>query len=210
MPDAIDQISKGEVSIAYLTPVAYINSHNRAATRLVAKTVTDKRSTFRLMIVVREDSPIKNVEDLKGKLFAFGDKAALLQRAVVADVMPLNQLGAYKFIGHYDNIAQGVMNGDFDAGILKDTTAYAWREKGLRILYESPDLPPYNIAVSANVDDQLFKQIQQAFLKLDVNDPKQREVIHSLDKHYDGFAPTSDQEYDVVRRLIAPFVKAKH
>jgi phosphonate transport system substrate-binding protein len=124
--------------------------------------------------------------------------------------MPLNQLGAYKFIGHYDNIAQGVMNGDFDAGILKDTTAYAWREKGLRILYESPDLPPYNIAVSANVDDQLFKQIQQAFLKLDVNDPKQREVIHSLDKHYDGFAPTSDQEYDVVRRLIAPFVKAKH
>jgi phosphonate transport system substrate-binding protein len=206
MPDAIEQVSKGQVELAYLTPVAYIESHAQSGTRLVVKTVTKNSPSFRLMIVVRENSPIKRVADLKGKSFAFGDKAAILQRAVVVEAgMPLEQLGGYKFIGHYDNIARGVMSGDFDAGIVKDTTAYAWTGKGLRILHQSADLPPYNIAASAWVDDKLLKQLQQAFLKLDINNPQHQPVIQALDKQYDGFAVTSDKEYNVVRHLIAPF-----
>lgn len=206
MPDAIEQVSKGEVELAYLTPVAYIESHAQSGTRLVVKTITKNSPSFRLMIVVPENSPIKRVEDLKGKSFAFGDKAAILQRAVVVEAgMPLEQLGGYKFIGHYDNIARGVMSGDFDAGIVKDTTAYAWKGKGLRILHQSADLPPYNISVSAGVDAKLLKQLQEAFLKLDINNPQHQPVIQALDKQYDGFAATSDKEYDVVRHLIAPF-----
>lgn len=206
MPAAIDDVSRGDVEITYLTPVAYIDSHARGNARVVAKTVTNGKSSFRLMIVVREDSPIRRIEDLKGKSFAFGDKAALLQRAVVVGAgMPLEKLKEYQFLGHYDNIARGVNSGDFDAGILKDTTAFKWQGRGLRILYSSPDLPPYNIAVSSKVDDKLFAQIRQAFLGLDINNPKHRDVIQALDKDYDGFAPTSDQEYSVVRRLIAPF-----
>lgn len=206
MAAAIDDVARGEVDITYLTPVAYIDSHARGSTRVVAKTVTHGKSSFRLMIVVREDSPIRRVQDLKGKTFAFGDKAALLQRAVVVGAgMPLERLTEYQFLGHYDNIARGVSSGDFDAGILKDTTAFKWQRRGLRILYSSPELPPYNIAVSSKVDDKLFAQIQQAFLRLDINNPKHRRVIEALDKDYDGFAPTSDQEYGVVRKLIAPF-----
>jgi len=30
-------------------------------------------------------------------------------------------------------------------------------------------------------------------------------VIKAVDKKYDGFAATSDAEYDVVRKLVAPF-----
>ncbi len=64
-----------------------------------------------------------------------------------------------------------------DAGILKNTMAYQWQGRGLRILYASPALPPYNIAARAD-----------------------------LDPRYDGFVAATDQEYDVVRRLIAPFM----
>jgi phosphonate transport system substrate-binding protein len=206
MAAAIDDVSRGEVEIAYLTPVAYIDSHARGGTRVMVKTVTHGRSSFRLMIVVRENSPIRRVEDLKGKSFAFGDKAALLQRAVVVGAgMPLEKLREYQFLGHYDNIARGVYSGDFDAGILKDTTAFKWQGRGLRILYSSPELPPYNIAVSTKVDAKLFAQLQRAFLSLDINNPEHRRVIQALDKDYDGFAPTSDEEYSVVRKLIAPF-----
>ena len=208
MPGAISDVSSGQVELAYLTPVAYIKSHDKGSTRLIAKMVTKGRASFKLMIVVKEDSPIKSVADLKGKSFAFGDKAALLQRAVVVGSgLKLEDLGSYKFLGHYDNIVRAVLHGEYDAGILKDTKAYQWEGKGIRIIYASSDLPPYNIAASSNVDDELLVKLQAAFFALDPENEDHKKVIKALDKKYDGFVKTSDAEYDVVRKLIAPFSK---
>lgn len=210
MGEAINNTAKGSVDIAYLTPVAYLKAHKKGKARLVAKTVTNGKASFQLMIVVKKDSPYKTVQDLVGKSFAFGDKRALLQRAVVVGSgIKLEQFGDYKFIGHYDNIARAVSNEDFDAGILKDTTALKWQDKGLRILYSSPDLPPYNITASSNVDDATLARIKAAFLELDGKNPEHLKIIKSVDKKYDGFADTSDKEYDVVRKLIAPFNKSQ-
>lgn len=210
MSAAIDEVSKGSVELAYLTPVAYLKAHDKGNAQLVAKMVTNNKATFQLMVVVRENSSIKHVQDLKGRTFAFGDKAALLQRAVVVGAgMPLESLGEYKFIGHYDNIAKGVANGDFDAGILKDTMAHDWQNRGLRILHSSPPLPPYNIVASSKLDAKLLKQVQQAFLSLDIRNPEHRKVVQALDDEYGGFAPASDSDYDVVRQLIAPFEKKR-
>lgn len=210
MGAAITDTAQGKVDLAYLTPVAYLKAHEQGNSHLIAKTITDGKGSFQLMIVVKENSPIKTVQDLPGKSFAFGDKAALLQQAaVVGSGIKLEQFSDYKFLGHYDNIARAVMNGDFDAGILKDTMAFKWKGKGLRIIYSSPDLPPYNITASKKVDEKLLKKLRQAFLKLDGKSPAHRKIIKALDNKYDGFAPTSDSEYDVVRQLIKPFAHKK-
>ncbi|MBW1803851.1 MAG: phosphate/phosphite/phosphonate ABC transporter substrate-binding protein [Deltaproteobacteria bacterium] len=206
MGAAINEAAKGTVDIAYLTPVAYLRAHEKGNAQLIAKTVTNGKASFKLMIVVKESSPIKSVKDLQDKSFAFGDERALLQRAVVVGAgINLNQFKEYRFIGHYDNIARAVMNDDFDAGILKDTMAYKWQGKGLRILHASPALPPYNIVASKNVSKELLKELKQVFLSLNKNNPIHLKVIKSIDKKYDGFAATSDNEYDVVRKLVAPF-----
>lgn len=208
MGAAIKEVADKKVDLAYLTPVAYLKAHKRGGARLVAKTVTKGKASFQLMIVVKEDSPIKSVEDLKGKRFAFGDKRALLQRAAVVGAgAKMEDFSEYQFIGHYDNIARAVMNGDFDAGILKDTMAFQWEGKGLRILKASPDLPPYNIAARGDIDDETLAELQKAFLELDPKNPDHLKVIKAVDKKYDGFAATSDAEYDVVRELIKPFNK---
>lgn len=206
MGAAINEISNSTVDIAYLTPVAYLKAHEKGGVELIAKTITDGEASFRLMIVVKADSPIKTVADLAGRSFAFGDKKALLQQAVVVGAgLPLEKLGSYQFIGHYDNIANAVMHGDFDAGILKDTTAFKWESKGLRILHSSADLPPYNIVASKSVSKELKEKIKKAFLDLSSKNPQHINIIKALDNEYDGFAATSDAEYDVVRKLIKPF-----
>ena len=208
MGAAINDTASGKVDLAYLTPVAYLKAHSKGNAQLIAKTVTNGKASFQLMIVVKEDSPIKTVKDLVGKSFAFGDKKALLQRAVVnASGIKLEEFSEYKHIGHYDNIARAVFNEDFDAGILKDTMAFKWQNKGLRILYSSVDFPPYNISASANVNKELVEKLQKAFLSLDGSNPKHLEIIKSVDKKYDGFAATSDAEYNVIRELISPFSK---
>ncbi len=208
MKQAITDVADGKVQLAYLTPVAYLRAHEMGDAQLVAKTVTRGKGSFQLMIVVREDSPIKTIEDLAGKSFAFGDPAALLQRAVVAGSgINLDQLGKQSFIGHYDNIARAVMRGFYDAGILKDTTAFKWQGKGLRILHSSPQLPPYNVSASGFVDVEMLEKMRQAFLNLDSRNQQHKIIIEALDKKYTGFYATSDAEYNVVRQLIKPFDK---
>ncbi len=204
MPAAIDAVVKKRVDISYLTPVAYLRAHQTGNARLVAKTVTDGKSSFQLMIAVKQDSPIKTVEQLIGKSFAFGDPAAKLQPAVVALAgVKIDQFAEVRYLGHYDNIARGVLSGEFDAGILKDTDATKWENHGLRVIYKSPPLPPYNIVVNGDVSEKLYEHIKAAFLKLDPKDPTQLEVIQALDKEYTGFAPATDKEYDIIRKLTA-------
>jgi phosphonate transport system substrate-binding protein len=74
------------------------------------------------------------------------------------------------------------------------------------VFHRSPELPPYNIAVSRRVDDALARRIQQALLRLTAADPRHAAVIHALDPSYDGFAEISDRDYDVVRRMVKPLL----
>ena len=206
MSEAINALSNGNVELAYLTPVAYLRAREKANAILVAKVVNNRQAYFRLEIVVREDSPIKKVSDLAGKRFAFGDPAAKLQQAVVVNAgMPLQSLGSRAFLGHYDNIVRGVLIRDYDAGIVTDSKARKWDKNGLRVIYSSPKLPPYNIAASRKLDHALFLKLQSALLSLDRNNPDHRRVLDAMGEDYDGFARTKDQEYDIVRKLIKPF-----
>jgi phosphonate transport system substrate-binding protein len=208
LDEAVKSLAANQTDIAYLTPVAYLKARQESGARPLVKLLTRGQGSFNLMIVVRQDSPIKSVSQLAGKRFALGDKSALLQRAVVVGAgMPLERLGEYQFLGHYDNIARAVSTGEFDAGILKDTTAREWEKKDLRVLYTSAPLPPYVIAVRGNLDDSSVATLRQALLALRKNDASHQAILHALDPEYDGFAPTSDAEYDVVRDLIAPFQK---
>lgn len=203
---AADALASGEVDLAYLTPVAYLRAREAGAAQPLVKTVTQGATHFRLLIAVRADSPYRTVRDLVARRFAFGDPAALLQRAVVVDAgIRLEEFAEYRFLGHYDNIARGIANGDFDAGILKDTTAYEWQKRGLRVLYRSPPLPPYLIAVRRALERKTIERLRAAFLALDATRPEEAAVIRALDPSYSGFAPVSDGEYDIVRRLIRPF-----
>jgi phosphonate transport system substrate-binding protein len=177
---------------------------------VVVKTVTKGQGSFSLMVVTRGDAPIRSIADLAGKSFAFGDPSAVLQQAVVAGAgMPIESLGGIKFIGHYDNIARGVAAGDFDAGILKDTTAFQWQKKGLRVIYESPNLPPYCIAAKRGMDEKQLQAVRDALLKLNFSNPDHQRVIKALDESYDGFLPATEAEYDVVQKLIQPFTATK-
>lgn len=208
MKTAIKEAAQGTVDLTYLTPVAYIKARESGDVQLVAKTVTSGRGYFRLMIVVKETSPVQKVEQLKGKRFAFGDPSALLQRAVVAGAgLSISDFDDVRYLGHYDNIVRAVINQDFDAGILKDTMAYKWQGKGIRIIYASPELPPYSIVACGKMPPDLLASIRQAFLQLNSESPAYYNIIKSLDRNYDGFMIANDREYDLVRKMIAPYAQ---
>lgn len=208
MDAAIADLGSGSTHIAYMTPVAYVEAHRRFGAQPLAAPLTDGKSTFRLVMVVREASSIRSVSDLKGRTFAFGDERARLQQAVVVGAgMPLEQFSNYAFLKHYDNIAKAVLNEDFDAGILTEGVFGEYASRGLRVLHESPPLPSYVFAVAGKLPPRTAAKLHAAFLSLRADTQEHREILGKLGKGYDGFATARDADYEVVRRLIAPFAQ---
>lgn len=201
---AVEDLGAGNTQMAYLTPVAYLDAHSKYQAMPLVGPLTKGKSTFNLVIVVRKDSPLKTVAELRGRKFAFGDEKALLQPAVVvAAGVKLEDFASYGYLKHYDNIAKAVLNGDFDAGILKDTVAEEFAPKGLRVIHVSPPLAPYLFAVSRELPPKTVAKLKQAMLALNAGTPEAKAVLGALDPGYDGFAAAEDKDYNGIRSLIA-------
>jgi phosphonate transport system substrate-binding protein len=205
---AVDDLGAGHTQIAYLTPVAYLQAHDKFGAVPLVAPLNAGRPTFELVIAVRNDSPFKTVEDLRNKRFAFGDEKALLQKAAVEGMgIKVTEFSKVAYLNHYDNIAKAVLNGDFDAGILTDNIAEEFKSKGIRVLKSSPPLPSYNFAVSKDIPKEAADKLKTAFLALKRNTPANVAVLDGFEKGYDGFVPTNDAAYDIVRKMIAPYKK---
>lgn len=203
---AVNELGKDFTQIAYLTPKAFVEAHDKYRARALVAPLTHGKNTFNLFIVVRQNSPIQTMADLKGKSFAFGDETALLQRAVVVGGgVKLEEFSKYSFLKHYDNIAKAVLNKDFDGGILKDTSYEEFGAQGLRKIHTSPPLASYLFAVNEHVPAETIKKLRTAFLELKADTPEGKAILTELDAAYNGFVPAEDKDYDAIRKLIAPF-----
>ena len=201
---AVDELGKNTTQIAYLTPAAYLEAHEKYSAIPLVNPLNKGKGTFTLMIVVAQDSPIKTVDDLRGKKFAFGDKKALLQPATVeSSGIKLQEFASYEYLNHYDNIAKAVINGDFDAGILKDTVAEKFATQGIRVIHTSPALPSYIFAVNKNLPAKTISKLKKAMLALKDDTEEHKAILSSLEKGYNGFEASSDKDFDGIRKLLA-------
>jgi phosphonate transport system substrate-binding protein len=205
---AVDELGSNQTQIAYLTPVAYIDARQKyGVIPLVAPTIQG-RPHFSLVIGARSGSGIRTPADLKGKRFAFGDEKALLQKAAVAS-MGLNttDFSQFAYLKHYDNIAKAVLAGDFDGGILKDSIADDFKDKGIVVIGSTPPLPSYVFAVHPSMPVNVRNKLRDAFLSLKKDTPVGTATLEAFDSSYDGFVVIQDSAYDPVRKLIQPFQK---
>jgi phosphonate transport system substrate-binding protein len=201
---AVDELGKNTTQIAYFTPAAYMEAHTKYRAIPLVKPLNKGKGTFTLMIAVANESPIKTVQDLRGKKFAFGDKKAILQPAVVENAgIKLEEFASYDYLNHYDNIAKAVINGDFDAGILKDTIAERFQPQGIRIIHTSPPLPNYLFAVNKNLPKKNIAKLKKAMLALKDDSEEHKAILTALEKGYNGFETASDKDFDGMRKLLA-------
>lgn len=202
---AMDDLGANRTQISYLTPVGYLEVHEKyQAVPLVAPTVNGKPN-LSLVIVVRNHSQIKTPRDLKGKRFAFGDEKALLQKAAVASMgLKVEDFSKIAYLKYYDNIAKAVIAGDFDGGILKDTVARQFRNKGIKVIGTTPPLPSYVFVVNKDTPEAVVEKLKAAFLELKKKGADAA-VLEAFDPMYDGFVTVEDKDYDPVRKLIAPY-----
>lgn len=195
----VSQLVRGEIDLARLGPASYINAKSaNAGVQIVAMEQKKGKKIFYGIIFVRKDSSINNLEDLKGKRFAFGNKEStigryLAQRALLLNSVNAAMLGTYEYLGRHDKVCAAVLAGDFDAGAAKEKTFLKYKEKGvgLREISRFPNVTKPWVARS-NIDPIILKSFRKCLLEL-----SDKKVLKSYG--VTGFVEGSDEEYQIIR-----------
>ena len=166
--DALNDLVEGEVDFVRFGPASYILARERNPDiKLLAMEEKKGKVTFKGVIAVRTDSPIKTMKDLKGKSFAFGDPNSTIGRYLAQDELLKAGLNAKSLSGHdfldrHDRVFSAVEAGRFDAGALKISTFKKMNKSGkLRILKDFENKTKPWVA-RAGLETRVFRALGQA------------------------------------------------
>ena len=169
----------------------------------------DGTSTYYGMIFVRKDSGIKNVVDMKGKRFAWVDKATtagwlfplhFFHKQGIQDPQSSYLKESY-FTGTHEDAILDVLNGKADIGAAKNTVFYRLAETDkrvvdeLEILAESPLVPANSLAFAPHVPSSLRNAVKKILLGMS-DDPDGRAILAEFGAR--RFIETTEHDYDPV------------
>lgn len=195
------------LDVAYMGPVPYVRMVERHGRKpLLARQEVDGQPWLRGEIVVRSDSPIASLAQLRGKRFAFGDPESTMSHVVPARMLgaagvPERDLAHVGFLGAHRNVALAVLAGDYDAGAIKDEVFREYAPRGLRSIATSPRVPDHLFVVSARLAPDLVDTLRAALLALG-DSARGRAILEAVHPGMSALAPVRDSDYDALRALI--------
>lgn len=218
--DLEPRFAAGEFEFAHGNSLLYIILREHYGMQLIA---TEKRGQFGPRtagaIIVRRDSPIQSLADLKGKRMLFGPQMAPSGYMAQYDLLlqagfdPERELeyyaiphGAFK----HEKVIYGVYFGEYDVAaapaldlelMIRDGRVSA---DDFRVLAQSEIIPYCTFGAAKTVDAELVGKFRKALLALtpETTVKIDGEVLKVLDAAWiDGFEPLLDAEYDVVRAM---------
>lgn len=165
---------------------------------------------YTMEIIVPDKSPIKTVQDLKGKTIAFvsptsatGFKAPTVMLKTKFG-LEIERDYKSRFTGKHETSIVGVANDDYEAAavagdlIIRMDERKVIDKKKIRIIYESDPFPGTAFGVSNRLNPALVAKIREAFLGYDWNDPLLKRELPDVTR----FVETNyKQEFAMVRTI---------
>jgi phosphonate transport system substrate-binding protein len=167
IPEFEQKLLKGEPAFVFLNPYHAVLAHQK---KKYQPLLADSEDLLTGILVVRADSPVKSLDDLKGKSISFpapnAFAASLLIRAELAkkkiDINPVfvkTHSNVYRSVIGKDTIAGGGVNNTLD------NEAPEVRQQ-LHVLFETPAYTPHPIATHPSVPAAVRERFLRAMLKL--------------------------------------------
>jgi hypothetical protein len=212
----------GFYDFAFVTPACYVEMQNRERFNVIAVAVDRAGRTARsAVLVVAADSKIQSVEELRGKIVAFGPIGdarthhaglallrdhGLKKTDLSLSLFPLP--GSLKHFPKMRDIAQSVINGGSDAGFI-DEEAFARFPQStdvqgdpardeLRVLARTMPVPDKLVLQSPKVDAQTARRVADFLLTAGEEHP---EALHPL--LFSAYEPANEKMLASCERLVA-------
>jgi methyl-accepting chemotaxis protein len=205
---AIRDMGQGVTQFCFMTPSTYIEAHTKHGINVLVKALRDGKPFQHSVIIARTSSTINEVKDIKGHTFAFGDihstSSHIVPRAMLLNEgVDVKDLQYYNYLGHHDDVAKAVLNGDFDAGAVMESIAYKYKDMGIKLVKFSDAIPEFNICASKDIDAAMKKELKNVFVALNADTPEGASVLKSINESYTGFVEASDEEYDGIKNMMS-------
>lgn len=216
----VEAMKSKKVDVGFLPPTAYTLAHDQKAADLLlqaqrfgvkedgsaSKELVD---SYKSEILVKKDSKIKSLKDLKGKKIALQDVTSTagytFPRAMLKNEAGINATKDMKIVnvkGH-DQAVISLLNGDVDAAaVFNDARNTVEKDqpnvfKDTRILKLTQAIPNDTISVRPDMDKDFQEKLKKAFI--DIAKSKEGHKIISEVYSHEGYTETKDSNFDIVR-----------
>ncbi len=209
--ETVARLCRGDVQLAYLGPYTYLRAREQCGAKAILRLNTGGREHYYSYIMVREDSPVRRIEDLRGRAFGFGailsTSSHLMPRAMLlrAGLRPGLDV-ACRYYEHHERAARGVLMGEVQACGIRDLVGEQFKGRGLRILARSEPMVNFPLSVHPQAAPAFVGALTEALVALPGRDPAVAKVIRGWDAELSGgFAPAAPAAYSAIVDL-AKFV----
>jgi len=214
-------LKSGNIDVAFVCGRPYVNGHDEFGLELLAAPQVNGKTIYYSYIIVPINSPIKNLEGLRGKTFAFADPMSnsgkLVPTYMLAKIgeTPDTFFKRYFYTFAHDKLIKAVAEEIAD-GAAVDSLIWDYMNNvnpeltsKTKVIEKSAPygIPP--VVVRPGIDPETKEKLRQIFLNLH-KDEKGREILKGM--MIDKFVVIEDSAYDSIRdiqRQVAKHV-AKH
>lgn len=203
----IDKAGKDELDIAFMGPATYVKMVELYGNKpLLARLEINGKPTFKGMIIIKKESSLRSLTDLKGKRFAFGDTESTMGHFVPRFILlnagvRVKDLASHIFLSNHNDIALGVLMGDYEAGAVKEDVFFKFEKRGLKELARTPEMSEHVFVTRSTLQPQKVRALQEALYHLK-DDEEGRKVLSALRDSLTGMVPAADKDYDNLRSIL--------
>lgn len=199
-----------EIEAAFVCSGPYVSGRKKFGLELLAAPQAFGKTVYYSSIIVPAKSPAKNLEDLRGKSFAFTDPLSNTGKLVPDYLLarkgerPETFFGKIVFSGSHDKSIVAVAGGMVD-GAAVDSLIWGYLNKikpeltgKTRILLTSDPyaIPPF--VVHPALDPALKEKLRAILLSAHTK-PKGKQILDKM--MIERFVPISDSAYDSIREM---------
>lgn len=206
-----------KIDAAFMSAASYVMANQEAGVKVILKSQRGGNPFYYSAIIVRKDSGINTLQDLKGKKFAFGDplstsgyifpKKLFLENDIKPDIDFSNVL----YSGTHDAVVLSVINKRVDAGATfsedKLGLKGSWLKylkpeevEQIKVIGISDPIPSDNLCVSAEMDQATSDKLSETLIQYS-NTKEGQDIMKKIYK-FDGYIKATDSDYDSIRRAF--------
>lgn len=211
-------LEKRELEIGFVCSGPYVEGHARFGLEIIAVPVVNGVPTYQAYIIVPQESPAKEFQDLRGTKFAFTDPKSNTGKLVPSYMLARLHETPKSFFkkviytyGHDKSIkavAEGLVDGASVDSLIWNIYLLNHPEIAtkVKIIARSPayGIPP--LVATPGLDPSLKKTIREALLAMHA-DPAGKKILANM--NIDRFVLQPDSAYDSIREMEAWIARQK-
>lgn len=215
----VEAMKSKKVDVGFLPPTAYTLAHDQKAADVLLQAQrygvnkdgsnNDKLvKSYKSQFVVKKDSGIKSLKDMKGKKIALQDVTSTagytypVAELLKEGINPINDMKITNVKGH-DQAIIALLNGDVDVAVtFQDARNIVKKDqpnvfKDTEIVELTEDIPNDTISVRSDMDDKFRDKLKKAFKNI-AKTKEGHKIVSEVYSH-EGYVDSKDSEFDIVR-----------